>query len=78
RVDRLEQYPNETVLFSPGRGKYLTISESSWGVYSTEEGNVGFIPLPVSSGGTGATTPDGVRHILGLATNHIPVFLGVY
>lgn len=142
RVDRLEQYPNETVLFSPGRGKYLTISESSWGVYSTEEGNVGFIPLPISSGGTGAvnitaakknleiasfksadeqslmyspdtskyaifikdngdwgcltvsdgerhplainaggtgaTTPDGVRHILGLATNHIPVFLGVY
>lgn len=142
RVDRLEQYPNETVLFSPGRGKYLTISESSWGVYSTDEGNVGFIPLPISSGGTGAnnitdakknleiasfkstdeqsliyspdiskyaifikdngdwgcltvsngerhplaidaggtgaTTPDGVRHILGLATNHIPVFLGVY
>lgn len=141
RVDRLEQYPNETVLFSPGREKYMTISESSWGVYSTEEGNVGFIPLPISSGGTGAnnitdakknleiasfkstdeqsliyspdiskyaifikdngdwgcltmsdgerhplainaggtgaTTPDGVRHILGLATNHIPVFLGV-
>ena len=142
RVDRLEQYPNETVLFSPGREKYITISESSWGVYSTEEGNVGFIPLPISSGGTGAnnitdakknleiasfkstdeqsliyspdiskyaifikdngdwgcltvsdgerhplainaggtgaTTPDGVRHILGLATNHIPVFLGVH
>lgn len=142
RVDRLEQYPNETVLFSPGREKYITISESSWGVYSTEEGNVGFIPLPISSGGTGAnnitdakknleiasfkstdeqsliyspdiskyaifikdngdwgcltmsdgerhplainaggtgaTTPDGVRHNLGLATNHIPVFLGVH
>ncbi|QHR75163.1 Stf [Escherichia phage tiwna] len=33
--------------------------------------------LSIGAGGTGATTPDGVRHNLGLATNHIPVFLGV-
>ena len=34
--------------------------------------------LSIGAGGTGATTPDGVRHNLGLATNHIPVFLGVH
>lgn len=33
--------------------------------------------LSIGAGGTGATTPDGVRHNLGLARNHIPVFLGV-
>lgn len=33
--------------------------------------------LSIGAGGTGATTPDGVRHNLGLARNHIPVFVGV-
>lgn len=55
-LNRFKQFPGETLVYSPYATNYLTVSEgTTWGVYSTASGT--FIPLPIQSGGTGASTP---------------------
>lgn len=50
-------------------------NNGEWRVASNSDNTT--YALSIGAGGTSATTPDGVRHNLGLARNHIPVFLGV-
>ncbi|ARM70148.1 hypothetical protein [Salmonella phage SE1Kor] len=68
----------QSLIYSPDISKYAIFIKDNgdWGCLTMSDGERH--PLAINAGGTGATTPDGVRHILGLATNHIPVFLGVY
>lgn len=55
-LNRFKQFPGETLVYSPYATNYLTVGEgTTWGVYSTASGT--FIPLPIQSGGTGASTP---------------------
>ena len=63
-------------LTNPQASYELRIANNGeWGVARNSDNST--YALSIGAGGTGATTPDGVRHNLGLATNHIPVFLGV-
>lgn len=64
-------------LTNPQASYELRIANNGeWRVASNSDDST--YALSIGAGGTGATTPDGVRHNLGLATNHIPVFLGVH
>ncbi|AXY85081.1 tail fiber protein [Salmonella phage Sw2] len=55
-LNRFKQFPGETLVYSPYATNYFTVSEgTTWGVYSAASGT--FIPLPIQSGGTGASTP---------------------
>lgn len=75
-VDRLRQSPTETMLYGPGVPYRLTARpDGTWGYWSDENGV--WLPLPIGAGGTGAADVAGVRHNLGLATNHAPIFAGL-
>ncbi|EHO0432228.1 tail fiber domain-containing protein [Salmonella enterica] len=75
-VDRLKQQDNGTFLQSKNGFYSLFIYDSGdWGFVESASAQVR--PLKVDFGGTGATTVDGARHNLGLATNHSPVFAGI-
>lgn len=75
-VDRLKQQDNGTFLQSKNGFYSLFIYDSGdWGFIESASAQVH--PLKVNFGGTGATTVDGARHNLGLATNHSPVFAGI-
>lgn len=65
-LDRVVQDTNETRLLAPGKKQYIFASPKSWGLYSTEPGSVGFIPLGVTAGGTGAGDAAGARKNLKL------------
>lgn len=65
-LDRIVQDTNETRLLAPGKKQYIFASPLSWGLYSTELGSVGFIPLGVTAGGTGAGDDAGARKNLKL------------
>lgn len=55
QLDRFYQSANETVIYTPSRQAYMTISNNkTWGAYDAEAQN--FIPLPINRGGTGALT----------------------
>lgn len=73
-LERFVQTSNSTVMRFGTFGLNLT-SDGTWGV--TQSGVSGWIPLGMAQGGTGATTVDGARHNLGLATNHSPIFSGI-
>ncbi|MFT2912969.1 hypothetical protein ACMWJY_24895, partial [Enterobacter sp. PA-016-I-ECC] len=73
-LDRIEQRPNETVMFGDAfKDKYLTArTDNSWGYYNTSLGK--FIPLSVVAGGTGANDAPTARNNLGMgnaATGHV-------
>lgn len=73
-LDRIQQRPGETVIFSDAnKTKFMTArSDSSWGYY--DDVLQTFIALPVSSGGTGALDAAGARSNLGMgnaATGHV-------
>lgn len=65
-LDRVEQRASETVIFSDNnKDKYLTSrSDNSWGYYNSTLNR--FIPLPLSSGGTGVASIDELKTALGL------------
>ncbi|GAB0817274.1 carbohydrate kinase [Escherichia coli] len=65
-IDRIEQRAGETVIFSDNnKDKYLTSrSDNSWGYYNSTLNS--FIPLPLSSGGTGVTSIGELKNSLGL------------
>lgn len=55
QLDRFYQSANETVIYTPSRQAYMTISNNkTWGAYDAEAQK--FIPLPINRGGTGALT----------------------
>lgn len=58
-LDRYNQAITETYIHSPDKKKYLSVSNSSWGMWDTETNS--FIPLEITKGGTGANTLDGAR-----------------
>lgn len=73
-LDRIQQRPGETVIFSDAnKTKFMTArSDRSWGYYDDDLQT--FIALPVSSGGTGALDAAGARFNLELgnaATGHV-------
>lgn len=57
-LERFEQSDLESRVISPGWKSYLYINNEEWGVYSTTP-PAGQIALPITSGGTGATTVAG-------------------
>lgn len=62
---RFQEFPNETIIKSPDDNSYITISNNDdWGCYSSGQNKR--IPLPIQSGGTGATTAADARKNLGL------------
>lgn len=65
-LDRVEQRAGETVIFSDNnKDKYLTSrSDNSWGYYNSTINK--FIPLPLSSGGTGVASIGELKNSLGL------------
>lgn len=65
-IDRIKQLEDETVIFSDNnKDKYITSrSDNSWGYYNSTLNR--FIPLPLSSGGTGVTSIGELKNSLGL------------
>lgn len=68
KTTRYEQRPLETVIYSDdSKTKYLTSrSDNSWGYYNATLNK--FIPLSVSSGGTGVSSVPEIKTLLGLKT----------
>lgn len=56
--------PVSTKIFSPDLKKFLLVSNTSWGVWNNDTGAA--IALPVTQGGTGQTTVDGVKAAFGI------------
>ncbi|MCF6480617.1 hypothetical protein IHV64_18735 [Escherichia coli] len=56
--------PVSTKIFSPDLKKFLLVSNTSWGMWNNDTGAA--IALPVSQGGTGQTTVDGVKTAFGI------------
>lgn len=56
--------PVSTKIFSPDLKKFLLVSNTSWGMWNNDSGAA--IALPVSQGGTGQTTVDGVKAAFGI------------
>lgn len=76
-VDRLFQNSGETVLYSPNKDKYLSISSDGdhWGVYDATTDQ--WLPLGIQFGGTGAKDANGIRNNIGLGEKHAPKFLSL-
>lgn len=76
QIDRFVPVGAITSMLSGNKTRSIIVGDTGeWGGFNEETQS--YIPLGILQGGTGATSPDGVRHNLGLATNHIPVFYGV-
>lgn len=58
-IERYNQSPSETYIQSPDRKKYLTISNTAFGLWDTSAN--AFIPLGMAQGGTGSITINGAR-----------------
>lgn len=58
-LERYNQSPSETYIQSPDRQKYLTISNTAFGMWNTQAN--AFIPLGLAQGGTGSLTISGAR-----------------
>lgn len=56
--------PVSTKIFSPDLKKFLLVSNTIWGMWNNDTGAA--IALPVSQGGTGQTTVDGVKTAFGI------------
>lgn len=56
--------PVSTKIFSPDLKKFLLVSNTSWGMWNNDTGAA--IALPVTQGGTGKTTVDGVKAAFGI------------
>ncbi|WP_250187648.1 phage tail protein [Escherichia coli] len=56
--------PVSTKIFSPDLKKFLLVSNTSFGMWNNDTGAA--IALPVSQGGTGQTTVDGVKAAFGI------------
>ena len=56
--------PVSTKIFSPDLKKFLLVSNTSFGMWNNDTGAA--IALPVSQGGTGQTTVDGVKTAFGI------------
>lgn len=56
--------PVSTKIFSPDLKKFLLVSNTSWGMWNNDTGAA--IALPVTQGGTGQTTVDGVKAAFGI------------
>ena len=77
-VDRLFQNSGETVLYSPNKDKYLSISSEGdhWGVYDATTDQ--WLPLGIQFGGTGAKDANGIRNNIGLGEQHAPKFKSLF
>lgn len=62
-LDRVSQFPSETLLRSPYNATYFTVGVASWGVYDSI--NATWKPLAVAQGGTGAKTAAEARKNIG-------------
>ena len=58
-LERYNQSSSETYIQSPDRQKYLTISNTAFGMWNTQAN--AFIPLGLAQGGTGSLTISGAR-----------------
>ncbi|MRT01869.1 gp53-like domain-containing protein [Ewingella americana] len=63
-LNRYIQTDGDTQVRSPSGNQYLFVSNNTWGVFDLSTS--GAIPLPVGTGGTGATSASGARANLGL------------
>lgn len=63
-LNRFLQTDGDTQVRSPSGNQYLFVANNSWGVFDTTSS--GAIPLPIGTGGTGATSSDDARKNLGL------------
>ena len=77
-VDRLFQNSGETVLYSPNKDKYLSISSEGdhWGVYDATTDQ--WLPLGIQFGGTGAKDANGIRNNIGLGEQYAPKFKSLF
>ena len=62
-LDRVSQFPSETLLRAPATATYFTVGGASWGVYDSI--NATWKPLAVAQGGTGAKTAAEARKNIG-------------
>lgn len=62
-LDRVSQFPSETLLRAPATSTYFTVGGASWGVYDSI--NATWKPLAVAQGGTGAKTAAEARKNIG-------------
>lgn len=67
-LERLDQDPSETRIWSPDRKSYIFVQNGIWGAYSVNA-PAGNIALQLSSGGTGAKDAPGARTNLGLGNS---------
>ncbi|QGZ13715.1 tail fibers protein [Escherichia phage vB_EcoP_EcoN5] len=58
-LERFLQPSNETIVMAPSKSSYLTISDTSWGAYSSADS--AWRALGVGQGGTGATSEAAAR-----------------
>lgn len=58
-LERFLQPSNETIVMAPSKSSYLTISDTSWGAYSSDD--LVWRALGIGQGGTGATSEVAAR-----------------